>query len=145
MSAETLLARLEHARRAGPGRWRARCPAHGGKNRQSLAVREMDDGRVLLFCHAHECSADAIVGAVGLELDVLFPPRDLPAGEHRRPPERLPFDPRDILAAVADEIAIAYVIVHDIAHGAPITADIRDRLLVAASRLARAEEAARGC
>jgi hypothetical protein len=60
------------ARRSG-GQFLARCPAH--EDRQpSLAVRELDDGRVLLRCHAG-CSTDDVLDAVGLAYRDLFPDR----------------------------------------------------------------------
>jgi hypothetical protein len=68
--AETLLAKLPNAKKAGNG-WSARCPAHEDR-RASLSVAQGDDGRVLLRCHAG-CSAEAIVSAVGLKLADLFP------------------------------------------------------------------------
>lgn len=49
----------------------AHCPAHDDKNR-SLSVKEADDGRVLLHCHAG-CSTEDIVKALGLSLSDLFP------------------------------------------------------------------------
>jgi hypothetical protein len=72
MSAAALLERLDGVRRTGPGTWRARCPSHGSKS-LTLAIREADDGKVLLKCFA-ECSVDEVVGAVGLKLEDLFPP-----------------------------------------------------------------------
>lgn len=48
----------------------ARCPAHQDRN-PSLSVKEGDDGRVLLHCHAG-CDSAEIVGAVGLRLADLF-------------------------------------------------------------------------
>ena len=43
----TLLDRLEAVRETGSSRWIARCPAHDDSS-PSLAVRELDDGRILL-------------------------------------------------------------------------------------------------
>lgn len=51
----------------------AQCPAHEDDN-PSLSVREDDDGRVLLHCHAG-CSVQAIVHALGLTQSDLFPPK----------------------------------------------------------------------
>jgi hypothetical protein len=58
-----LLARLEGVRRTGANSWVARCPAHDDRD-PSLSV-SVKDGRVLLHCFAG-CSADAVLGAVGL-------------------------------------------------------------------------------
>lgn len=69
---EVVLARLENFRQAGPGRWRAPCPGHGGKD-FNLAIRELPDGTVLLKDWSHGCTADDITAALGLELRDLFP------------------------------------------------------------------------
>ena len=58
----------------------ARCPAHEDAN-PSLSISEGNDGRALLHCHAG-CSADAIVGALGLTLAELMP--DTGARQERR-------------------------------------------------------------
>jgi putative DNA primase/helicase len=60
---DVLLARLEGVRPAGPSSWTARCPAHDDRN-PSLSV-SVKEGRILLHCFAG-CSADAVLGAVGL-------------------------------------------------------------------------------
>lgn len=59
--------------RARSGYWTAACPAHEDKN-PSLSVRQGDDGRVLLNCHAG-CEADAVVRALGMTLADLFTER----------------------------------------------------------------------
>jgi hypothetical protein len=48
----------------------ARCPAHDDHD-PSLSLREADDGRVLVHCHAG-CSSESIVGALGFSLRDLF-------------------------------------------------------------------------
>lgn len=50
--------------------WRMRCPGHGGDG-DNLAVREGREG-VLLTCHSHQCSAEAIARALGLSVGDLF-------------------------------------------------------------------------
>jgi hypothetical protein len=75
MSAQTLIDRLDGARRVGPGRWIARCPAHDDRD-PSLSVRELDDGRVLIKCHAG-CGAADVMASVGLSLSDLFPANPL--------------------------------------------------------------------
>jgi len=45
----------------------AKCPAHGGKDYDSLTVSRGDDGRVLLACHSRNCSYPDIMHALGLE------------------------------------------------------------------------------
>jgi len=66
-------AELVKARRAGRGRWMARCPAHEDGS-PSLSISEGRDGRVLLNCFAG-CRLTSILQALNLSL------RDLFAGE----------------------------------------------------------------
>jgi hypothetical protein len=51
--------------------WEALCPAHDDRKR-SLSIREGDDGRALLKCHA-TCLTEDVVAALGLEMKHLFP------------------------------------------------------------------------
>jgi hypothetical protein len=62
--------RLDNPRKYGEG-YRDACPAHEGKSRSSLSIKETDDGRVLLHCFAG-CSALDVVHSLGLELSDLF-------------------------------------------------------------------------
>jgi putative DNA primase/helicase len=71
MSAETLLVRLERVHESGAGQWTARCPAHEDRE-PSLSVRETEEGRTLVHCHAG-CTAEAVCAAAGVELRDLAP------------------------------------------------------------------------
>ncbi len=71
MSSDTLLARLEAVKQTGEGRWISRCPAHQDRD-PSLSIRELNDGRILIHCHAG-CGAADVVAAVGLGLTDLYP------------------------------------------------------------------------
>jgi hypothetical protein len=59
------------ARRAGNGRWQAKCPAHDDRS-PSLSIKEGEAGRVLLRCWAG-CELSAVLKAVGLTVASLFP------------------------------------------------------------------------
>jgi hypothetical protein len=61
----------ERVKRRGDGKALACCPAHHD-HEPSLSVSTGDDGRVLLKCFA-ACSAESIVGALGLKMSDLFP------------------------------------------------------------------------
>jgi hypothetical protein len=61
-----------------PHDFRACCSAHDGENRDALHVAIGADGRAVVFCHAHQCEAEAIVAALGLGVADLFP-----NGHHR--------------------------------------------------------------
>ncbi|MDP9373883.1 MAG: hypothetical protein M3Q65_15795, partial [Chloroflexota bacterium] len=65
---DLVLDRLEGVAKNGAG-YKARCPVHGDTH-PSLSVREGDDGRVLVHCHAG-CQWRDILAALALE------PRDL--------------------------------------------------------------------
>lgn len=80
MSADALLLRLDGVKRTGPNRWIGRCPAHDDRS-PSMAVRELDDGRVLVHCFAG-CSVEEILSAAGLEFHALFP--EPPVGHGKR-------------------------------------------------------------
>lgn len=129
--ADAFLQRLEGVQGRGP-KWRAICPGHESKHKsRTLAVAEADDGRVLVKCFAG-CSIDQIVGAVGMSIEDLFPPRDV--GE--KPRERKPWSARDVAMALEREVAIAWVVLADVAAGRPIGRSDRERARVAAERCA---------
>lgn len=131
MSADKLISRLDGVQGRGP-KWRAICPAHASKHKtRSLSVFEADDGRVLVKCFAG-CSVDQIVGAVGLHLEDLFPPREI--GD--KPRIKKPWSSREVAQALARETAVAWVILSDLAAGRPIGKSDRERAGVAAERCA---------
>lgn len=136
MSAGNLISRLDRVKRTGAGRWQARCPAHDDKG-PSLSVRELDDGRVLVHCFAG-CEVHAVLSAVGLSFDEMFPPRDL--GHHAKREGR-PFPAADILRAVAFEALVVAVAGSAMLAGEPFNVFDRDRLFLAVSRIQAALEA----
>jgi hypothetical protein len=106
MKAEAFLSRCEKVRRTGNGTWIACCPAHEDRS-PSMTVRELEDERVLVHCFAG-CAVDAILGAVGLDFDALFPDKP-PRADHVAPLRR-PFPAADVLEAVAGEVFyVAYM------------------------------------
>ncbi|PLS86537.1 MAG: hypothetical protein CYG60_06720, partial [Actinobacteria bacterium] len=67
---EKVLDRLE-GYKTDKGGFRARCPAHNGDSDTSLSIKEGEDGRALLTCHA-SCGLREIVDALGLGVVDLF-------------------------------------------------------------------------
>jgi len=130
MSIDTFLSRLTETKRTGKGRYLACCPAHSDK-RPSLAIRELDDERVLIHCFAG-CSVEEILHAVGLELDVLYPEKLI---GHCLHPERRPFNAKDILEVVGYEALIVSVAASTIARGETLVEDDCERLMLASRRL----------
>ena len=129
MTVTVLLNRLESVKGTGRGRWVARCPAHDDK-RPSLAVRELDDGRVLIHCFAG-CDVRDVLGNCGLTFDALYP--DESPGPKKS--ERRPFFAADVLRAVAFEALIAAVAAASIGRGEVLSVEDRHRLMIASVRL----------
>src|SRR5262249_20304165 len=88
LPADLLLPRLVDVREVGPGQWAACCPHHDGDT-PSLSLRETDDFRLLVYCHAG-CDIDDVMAAVGLQVCNLFPSdyarlKALQAGKRKSP------------------------------------------------------------
>lgn len=117
------------------GRWTACCPAHGDKS-PSLAVRELDDGRILVKCFAG-CSAAEIVESVGMRLTDLFPPDDDSLAYRVKPAksERKPFYPSDLLKITRFEALVVALVARDITRGKNVSEGDLERLNVAFERI----------
>lgn len=136
---DTLLSHLERVRQSAPDRWTARCPAHDDKG-PSLSVRELPDGRVLLHCFAG-CNVTEVLGAVGLEIDALFPLREVAHGR----PERRPFPAADVLRALGFESLVVLIAARTVKDGKPLNDTDHERLTLAVSRIQEGLNAARVC
>ena len=131
---EQLLGRLERVKGRN-GSWTARCPAHDDKG-PSLAIREADDGRILLHCFAG-CPVDSVVGAIGMDMTDLFPPnskrRDYPVeGKPRIKPA---FYASDLIRILAFEALVVSICAHDIRKGKKLPDEDYERLKVAQQRI----------
>ena len=135
MSAAALLSRLDGVKKTGAGRWLARCSAHADKH-PSLAIRELDDGRVLVHDFAG-CAVESVLSAVGLTFADLHPPRAI---AHVCKPERRPFPAVDVLRAIGFETSIVSIAAAHLTRGEPLTEHDRTRLMVARSRISAALE-----
>lgn len=136
MSADVLLSRLDKVKPTGRGRWQARCPAHEDRS-PSLAVRELDDGRVLIHCFAG-CAAQEIVAAVSLPMEALFPEREIAHAKS----ERRPFPAADVLRCIAFESLVVMTAGAALLAGQPFTQLDRERLMLAVGRIQAALDAA---
>jgi len=137
--AENLLQRLHGVKRTAPGKWIALSPTRDERT-PSLAIRERDDGAVLLHDFGGS-SVLEIVESVGLTVADLFTPRQASPGAGTKP-DRRPFNASDLIDIAAFEAGLAVLVVSDIFSDKP-EVDF-DRLLVAASRLADIKEAIHG-
>jgi hypothetical protein len=68
---DNLLNSLEGVRKGANGNYMCKCPAHEDKS-ASLAIKEADDGRVLMNCFAG-CGALEILNSLGMNWDALYP------------------------------------------------------------------------
>ncbi len=129
---DNFLTRLEHVRQVGDGRWIARCPSHEDM-RPSLAIRGLDDGRVLVHCYAG-CPVRSVLDAVGLTFDALYPTKARRVDDPAKP-QRRPFPATDVLRCVGFEALVVAVAAARLANGGALDDSDRARLLVAASRI----------
>ena len=78
---DVLLSRLSKVKKTGDQQWMACCAAHEDKT-QSLSIKELQDGQILIHCFA-QCGAIEVLSAVGMDFEDLFPPKDTPnTGKH---------------------------------------------------------------
>lgn len=134
MSADAFLSKLRGVQGRN-GAWRAVCPAHDSKhNSKTLSIKETGDGTVLVRCWAG-CSVAEVVGAVGMDLSDLFPPREqMQQGQEHAKAQRRPFPARDIVAALKTESEVGALLLLKLANREPITDNDRKRAKDAAER-----------
>lgn len=131
MNASDIAAMLTKARKTGPGRWVACCPAHEDRS-PSMTIRELDDGRILMHCFTG-CSIESILGALGIQFEDLFPEK---LGDHF-PREKIPFPASDVLQAVKKEALIVAIGAAASVHR-ELSLEDKERLMLASERIQRA-------
>ncbi len=136
MTAAALLDRLESVRQTGPDRWIARCPAHQDRN-PSLAIRELDDGRVLLHDFAG-CDPLSVLHAVGLEVAALFPERL----DHHFKPSHRSIPARDLLELIDRQALTVALIASDFLEHRDIDEPTWQMLAGSARRIGEARDMA---
>jgi hypothetical protein len=132
MSIETLLNRLDRVKATGKNRWVASSPTRNDKT-PSLAIRELDDGRVLVHDFGGS-TPQQVLDAVGLTFQDLFPEKITQHGK----PERRPFFASDLLRVIAFEALLTASAACRIASGNVLDANDRERLVLAAGRIREA-------
>lgn len=132
---DQFLARLERVKRTGADQYRAECPSHGG---HSLAVKVLDDGRILVKCWAG-CTTETVLGAMSLAFSDLFPERLADS----IPRVRNPWNARDVLDLVLAEAMVVSLIASDILEFREPSGEDWDRLVLASQRLSNVAAAVR--
>lgn len=128
MMLDTVLQHLSKVKKTSKG-YQAKCPAHDDQS-PSLSIREGDDGRVLLHCHAG-CTASAVVASIGLNLSDLYPRTNTP----RRPPPAPGVSRTELHQAVGFERTILYFANSDLSRGKTLNATDIARCDLARKRL----------
>jgi hypothetical protein len=142
-AAAKLLDRLEGAKQTALGRWIARCPAHEDRA-PSLAIRELDDGRVLVHDFGG-CGTDDVLAALGLTMSDLFPvrlPGNGPTRSYVATHSRIPA--RDLIEIISEETSVVAIIAADMLASRVVSAQEWQRLAQAAARIGRARDHAHG-
>ena len=132
MSTDKVLSHLTRVKRTAPGKWSACCPAHEDRS-PSLAVRELDDGRVLVHCFGG-CSVESVLGAIGLGMTDLFPERVAAPGAGTAP-QRLRLPASQAIEILERETMIVAVVGGDMVRKKDITETDHRRLIQAVSRV----------
>ena len=131
---EMLLGRLQKVKGRN-GSWTACCPAHEDKG-PSLAIREADDGRVLLHCFAG-CPTINVLGAVGMDMSDLFPPdekrKNYPV--EGKPKMKPAFYASDLIRILSFEALVVNICAYDMSIGKTLRDEDRERLKVAQQRI----------
>jgi len=133
MSIEKLLSNLKKIK-GGRDRWTASCPAHEDRS-PSLAIRETEDGRILLKCFGG-CSVQEIVGAIGMDIGELFPPDNKLS--HHKPKVKNAFYATDLLRVIEFESVLVSVAASNLANGVKLNDNDRSRLRKAQERIIEA-------
>ena len=132
MSLERLLNSLSKVK-GRKGSWTASCPAHADKS-PSLAIRQVEDGRILLHCFGG-CSVHDVLGAVGMDMSDLFPDN----GENKKAVKPA-FYATDLLRVIAFESLVVSIGASDMSKGKQLSEKDLQRMKKAAERI---QEAAR--
>jgi hypothetical protein len=121
--------------KGGNGRWTACCPAHNDRG-PSLAIRELEDGRVLLHCFAG-CETLHVVQALGMDMTDLFPPdskrREYPVeGKKSVKPA---FFASDLMRIISFEALVVSICAYDMGQGKKLNESDRERMKLSQQRI----------
>ena len=136
MSVAALISHLDGVKEIRHGQYIARCPAHEDGS-PSLAIKDGDEGRVILHCFAG-CETEDVLNAIGLTFADVMPERI--GTEHSYKPLKPRFDARQVLECISQEVMVVCILAEQLAEIA--SAKDSERLLIAASRINAALKAA---
>ena len=131
-----ILTKVEKVRRTGEGKWLALCTAHDDRS-PSLAIKETDDGKILLHCFAG-CSVHEIVESMGLTLADLMPDNQT-YKKGSKPPK---FNKYELFDRVVFESTILLLAIRWLLSNKPLSDDDRARVLKAENTI---DDIAREC
>ena len=129
-SIENLIGRLDKVK-GRKGSWTACCPAHPDKS-PSLAIRMVDDGRILIHCFGG-CSVHEVLGALGMDMNDLFP--DI--GEDKKAMKPA-FYATDLLRIIAFESLVVSLAANSIYKGEQLSEQEMVRMKTASERIREA-------
>lgn len=123
------------------GSWTACCPAHNDKG-PSLAIKETENGRVLLHCFAG-CETLHVVQALGMDMTDLFPPtsrRDYSSssGDYSGEGKKTTFYASDLMRIIAFEALVVSICAYDMSQGKKLSEVDRERMKVSQQRIEEA-------
>jgi hypothetical protein len=136
---DKILDLFNRVKQINPHQWMAACPICDSKKGRPVAIKETDDGRVLLngFC-GH--GAGELVEALGLTLSDLF---DKPLGRHFSPvSNRIPARP--LLELIDEEALVIGMLALEFKNEGDLWDEQWQRLSTAAARIGRARDMANG-
>ena len=131
MTIDTLISRLDGVKETGAGKYLSRCPAHDDRS-PSLAIKDGDDGRVLIHCFAG-CDTENILTAIGMVFSDIMPERIGTEHHYRGRPNWIPA--KDALATLDHESLVVAIIGADFLEHREIDESTWDRLGQAVHRI----------
>lgn len=135
---DRLLSMLEKVKRTGSDSYIACCPSHEDKN-PSMTIREVEPDHILLHCFAG-CDTQRILSSIGLSFNDIHPDR---ARDELRKQSQIPFNARDVLAALYSESSKVFIYAKDIQRGKVLTESESLELAKSIGRIGAACEIAR--
>ena len=126
---DLVLNKLERVKKISPDEWVASSPTRSDRT-PSLYIKENPNGQILLHDFGGS-SAEEICGAIGVDMEDLFPDS---ANRLTKNP-RYRFNAHNVLASMRNEVLIVSLCAIDIVAGKTITEEDKERVLLASQRL----------